>query len=235
MTQSHRLPEGGRIDRRSPLEFTFNGRQYQGFRGDTLASALLANGVHFVARSWKYHRPRGIVAAGVEEPNAIVQLETGALTVPNARATEVELYPDLVANSVNAEPTLEHDRRRILQKLDRFIPAGFYYKTFMWPRRLWPKYEGLIRETAGLGRAPDEADPDRYDRMYAHCDVLVVGGGPAGLAAACAAARSGARIMLVDNQSELGGTLISTPALIDGAPGRNGSQPSLPSFGGQPT
>jgi sarcosine oxidase subunit alpha len=220
MTQSHRLPHGGRIDRRSPIEFTFNGVRYAGYEGDTLASALLANGVHFVARSWKYHRPRGIFAAGVEEPNAIVQLEAGAHSIPNARATEVEIYRGLTAASVNARPSLERDRLGVLRKLERFIPAGFYYKTFMWPRRLWPKYEELIRETAGLGHAPTAADPDRYDKTYAHCDVLVVGGGPAGLAAACAAARSGARVILVDNQRELGGSLLSTPALIDGAAAR---------------
>src|ERR1044071_7585928 len=131
MSQKDRLGTGGRINRAIPLQFTFNGRTYQGFHGDTLASALLANGIHFVARSWKYHRPRGIVAAGVEEPNAIVQLETGAHTVPNARATEIEIYRGLTAASVNAEPSLERDRLQVLQKLERFIPAGFYYKTFM--------------------------------------------------------------------------------------------------------
>ena len=220
MTQSNRLSDGGRIDRASPVEFTFNRKRYYGLQGDTLASALLANGGRFLARSWKYHRPRGIVAAGVEEPNAIVQLETGAHTIPNARATEIEIYPGLTATSVNAEPSLDRDRLQVLQKLERFIPAGFYYKTFMWPRRLWPRYEELIRETAGLGHAPAATDPDCYDKTYAHCDVLVVGGGPAGLAAACTAARSAARVMLVDNQPELGGGLLSTPALIDGAGAR---------------
>ena len=184
MTQSHRLPEGGRIDRASPLKFTFNASPYVGYAGDTLASALLANGVHFVGRSFKYHRPRGIVTAGVEEPNALVQLETGARTIANARATEIELYAGLRATSVNAAPNLERDRLGILQKLGRFIPAGFYYKTFMWPRRLWPGYETLIRRAAGLGWAPDSPDADRYEKTYAHCDVLVVGAGPAGIAAA---------------------------------------------------
>ena len=163
-----------------PLTFTFNGRTYQGHQGDTLASALLANGQHFVARSWKYHRPRGIVTAGVEEPNAVVQLETGAYTVPNARATEVELYQGLVATSVNAKPNIENDRMAINQKFARFIPAGFYYKTFMWPRKFWPKYEEVIRDAAGLGKAPEHLDADRYDKCFAHCDVLVVGGGPVG-------------------------------------------------------
>jgi sarcosine oxidase subunit alpha len=188
MSQKDRLGTGGRVNRAIPLTFTFNGRTYQGFQGDTLASALLANGVHFVARSFKYHRPRGIVTADVAEPNAVVQLETGPYTVPNARATEIELYQGLVATSVNAQPSLEHDKYAINQKLSRFMPAGFYYKTFMWPRNMWPKYEEKIREAAGLGKAPDVLDADRYDKCYAHCDVLVVGGGPSGLAAAHAAA-----------------------------------------------
>lgn len=215
-SQKDRLCSGGRINRAIPLTFTFNGQTYQGYQGDTLASALLANGVHFVARSWKYHRPRGIVTAGVEEPNAIVQLERGAYTVPNARATEVELYQGLIASSVNAEPSIENDRLAINQKLARFIPAGFYYKTFMWPRKWWPKYEEKIRAAAGLGKAPDTPDADRYDKCFAHCDVLVVGGGPAGLAAAYAAGSAGARVMLVDDQRELGGSLLSCRAQIDG-------------------
>ncbi|HEY3538720.1 MAG TPA: sarcosine oxidase subunit alpha family protein [Trinickia sp.] len=218
-SQKDRLGAGGRINRAIPLTFTFNGRTYQGYQGDTLASALLANGMHFVARSWKYHRPRGIVTAGVEEPNAIVQLERGAYTVPNARATEIELYQGLVARSVNAEPSIEDDRMAINQKIARFIPAGFYYKTFMWPRKWWPKYEEKIREAAGLGKAPDTLDADRYDKCFAHCDVLVVGGGPAGLAAAHAAGLAGARVILVDDQRELGGSLLSCRAQIDGKPG----------------
>ncbi len=218
-SQKDRLGAGGRINRAIPLTFTFNGRTYQGYQGDTLASALLANGVHFVARSWKYHRPRGVVTAGVEEPNAIVQLERGAYTVPNARATEIELYQGLVARSVNAEPSIEDDRMAINQKIARFIPAGFYYKTFMWPRTWWPKYEEKIRDAAGLGKAPDTLDADRYDKCYAHCDVLVVGGGPSGLAAAHAAGLAGARVILVDDQRELGGSLLSCRAQIDGKPG----------------
>ena len=216
MSQSHRLPSGGRINRAIPLTFTFNGVTYQGYQGDTLASALLANGVHFVARSFKYHRPRGIVSAGVEEPNAIVQLESGAYTVPNARATSVELYQGLSATSVNASPSLEHDRMAINQKFARFMPAGFYYKTFMWPRKFWPKYEEKIRAAAGLGKAPEQRDPDRYDKRFAHCDVLVVGAGPSGLAAARAAASCGARVILVDDQPELGGSLLACPGKIEG-------------------
>lgn len=209
MSQSYRLDSTGRVDRSKPVEFLFNGKTYQGFQGDTLASALLGAGVHFVARSWKYHRPRGIMTAGVEEPNAIVQLEEGAYAVPNPRATEVELYSGLVASSVNASPSLENDRMAFVQRFARFIPAGFYYKTFMWPKKLWPKYEARIREAAGLGSSPRLPDPDRYEKTYAHCDVLVVGAGPAGLAAAYTAARSGARVMLVEDHAELGGSLLS--------------------------
>jgi len=218
MSEPSRLGSGGRIDRGSVIDFTFNGRRYQGRRGDTLASALLANGQRFIARSWKYHRPRGIMTAGVEEPNAIVQLESGSFSVPNARATEVELYEGLVATSVNAVPSIEHDRMAINQRIARFIPAGFYYKTFMWPRRLWPRYEEAIRQAAGLGKSPEARDADRYDKRFAHCDVLIVGGGPAGLAAARVAALSGARTIIVDDQPELGGSLLSTPCQIDGRP-----------------
>ncbi|WP_213302103.1 sarcosine oxidase subunit alpha family protein [Paraburkholderia sacchari] len=218
MSQKNRLGAGGRINRAIPLTFTFNGRAYQGYQGDTLASALLANDVHFVARSFKYHRPRGIVTADVAEPNAVVQLERGAYTVPNARSTEIELYQGLVATSVNAEPDLEHDRMAINQKFSRFLPAGFYYKTFMWPRKFWPKYEEKIREAAGLGKAPEVRDGDRYDKCFAHCDVLVVGGGPTGLLAAHTAGRAGARVILVDDQRELGGSLLSCKTEIDGRP-----------------
>ena len=202
------MPAGGRIDRGTSLRFTFNGRRYEGHAGDTLASALLANGVTLVARSWKYHRPRGIVGSGVEEPNAIVQLETGARTVPNARATEVELYDGLVARSVNAWPSVDFDLMAAAGLVARLLPAGFYYKTFMWPRRFWMRYEHYIRKASGLGVAPDEPDPDAYDKMNAHCDVLVAGGGPAGLAAAWAAGRAGARVILADEQSEFGGSLL---------------------------
>jgi sarcosine oxidase, subunit alpha len=208
MTAANRLSEGGRIDRRQSLSFTFNGKRYVGHAGDTLASALLANGVAVVARSWKYHRPRGLVGSGVEEPNGLVQLETGARTVPNARATEVELYDGLTATSVNCWPSVDRDLMAVTGMFGRLMPAGFYYKTFMWPKSLWMKYEHYIREASGLGVAPALPDADRYDKMNAYCDVLVVGGGPAGLAAALAAGRSGARVMLVDEQNEFGGSLL---------------------------
>ena len=209
MSQSHRFPVGGRIDRAMPMQFTFNGTRYEGHAGDTLASALLANGVTLIARSWKYHRPRGIVGSGVEEPNAIVQLETGARTVPNARATEVALYDGLVARSVNAWPSVDFDLMAVSGLFARLMPAGFYYKTFMWPKRFWMQYEHFIRKASGLGTAPEEMDPDTYDKMNAHCDVLVAGGGPAGLAAAWAAGKAGARVILADEQGEFGGSLLS--------------------------
>src|SRR5688572_1665793 len=208
MSQPFRLAQGGRIDRSRTLRFTFNGKAYEGHPGDTLASALLANGVTLVARSWKYHRPRGIVAGGVEEPNAIVQLETGARTIPNARATEVELYEGLAAASVNCWPGPELDFMSVASLFSRLMPAGFYYKTFMWPRSLWMRYEHFIRKASGLGRAPEAGDPDRYAKRTAWCDVLVAGGGRAGLTAALAAGRAGKRVIVADEQAELGGALL---------------------------
>ncbi len=210
--QSFRLEGGGRIDRARALGFTFNGKRYQGYAGDTLASALLANGVHLVGRSFKYHRPRGILTAGVEEPNALVQLETGAHSQPNIRATQIELYDGLTATSINAWPNVKWDLMAVNNRLGRLLPAGFYYKTFMWPRSWWMTYEKAIRRAAGLGRAPEAADPDRYERQNIHCDVLVVGGGPAGLATALAAGRTGARVVLVDQLPELGGSLLDESA-----------------------
>ena len=180
-----RTAAGGRVDRQQRLRFTFDGRSYEGLAGDTLASALLANGVHLTGRSFKYHRPRGIFAAGSEEPNALVTVRRDAARVtPNLRATQVELYDGLIAESQNRWPSLRRDVGRINDRLSRFFPAGFYYKTFMWPKKAWKTlYEPVIRRAAGLGRAPTQADPDRYAQRYAHCDVLVVGGGGAGIAA----------------------------------------------------
>ncbi len=210
MTQPNRLPDGGRVDRGRTLEFTFNGRKYAGFRGDTLASALLANGVRLVARSFKYHRPRGIIGSGVEEPNALVQLGTGAQTLPNHVATQIELYDGLQAASVNCWPSVEYDLRAVHGLFSRFLPPGFYYKTFMWPRSLWPFYERQLRKAGGFGVAPSGPDTDRYDKMHAHCDVLVVGAGPAGIAAALEAGRAGARVIVVDEQQEFGGSLLAS-------------------------
>jgi sarcosine oxidase subunit alpha len=214
-----RTPSGGRIDRTQRLSFKFDGRSYDGFAGDTLASALLANGVHLVGRSFKYHRPRGFLAAGSEEPNGLVTVTRDAARVtPNLRATQVELYDGLIAESQNRWPSLQRDFGRINDVLSAFFPAGFYYKTFMWPRKAWKSlYEPMIRRAAGLGRAPVHADPDRYAQRYAHCDVLIAGAGPAGIAAALSAAESGARVVLCDETSEFGGSLLTdTGAVIDG-------------------
>ena len=217
-TQRNRLAHGGRVDRLKPLNFTFDGGRYQGYEGDTVASALLANGVSVVGRSFKYHRPRGIVGCGPEEPNALFQIGTRAKTTPNLRATEVELYEGLEAKSVNAWPSANRDLGAAVGFFSPFLAPGFYYKTFMWPARMWKTYERLIRRTAGLGVAPREPDPDEYDRMNTHCDVLVVGGGPAGLAAALEAGRTGARVVIADEQKEFGGSLLSGRQLIGGAP-----------------
>jgi len=209
---AHRLPAGGRIDRTRPIGFTFDGRRYAGFAGDTLASALLANGVRLVGRSFKYHRPRGIFSAGAEEPNALVQLGTGARTEPNVRATQIEIFEGLTAHSQNCWPSLRFDLGEASNLLSPLFPAGFYYKTFMWPPSFWHLYERLIRRAAGMGETSREPDPDRYEHVHAHCDVLIVGAGPAGLAAALAAGRSGARVLLADEQAELGGSLLGEPA-----------------------
>ncbi len=216
-----RTPEGGGIDRSRPLRFAFDGRSYEAFAGDTLASGLLANGVHLVSRSFKYHRPRGILAAGSEEPNALVTVRRDAARyTPNLRATQIELYDGLVAESQNRWPSLKRDVGRVNDLLSPFFPAGFYYKTFMWPRNAWKTlYEPFIRRAAGLGVAPTQPDPDRYAHRYAHCDVLVVGAGPAGLAAALAAAEAGSRVILCDEQAQFGGSLLAdTSARIDGEP-----------------
>ena len=220
MSQVNRLAKGGRIDRSQALSFTFNGQTYQGFAGDSLAAALLANGVDIVGRSFKYSRPRGIVAAGSEEPNAVLQIgSTEAAQIPNVRATQQALYSGLVANSTNGWPSVNTDLMGILGKVGGgMMPPGFYYKTFMYPQNLWMTYEKYIRKAAGLGRSPTEVDPDIYDQLNQHCDVLIVGAGPAGLAAALAAGRSGARVILADEQEEFGGSLLDTRETLDGKP-----------------
>ena len=188
-----------RIDKNAPVNFTFDGRSYRGFAGDTLASALLANNVHLVGRSFKYHRPRGIMAAGSEEPNALIRLGKGAYAEPNLRATQIEIFEGLYAESQNRTPSLKFDIGAINSFLDRFFPAGFYYKTFMWPASMWMRYEHVIRHSAGLGKAADDhIDPDRYEKTHAHCDILVAGGGATGLMATLQAAKSGARVILAD-------------------------------------
>ncbi|MGE3916180.1 MAG: 2Fe-2S iron-sulfur cluster-binding protein, partial [Hyphomicrobiaceae bacterium] len=214
-----RLAEGGLIDRSRRLAFTFDGRRYLGHPGDTLASALVANGIRLVGRSFKYHRPRGLLAAGPEEPNALVELRSGAWREPNTRATLAELYDGLEALSQNRWPSLRWDVRSLHGLLSPMLAAGFYYKTFMWPASWWEKvYEPLIRRSAGLGRASGETDPDIYEKSHLFCDVLVVGSGPAGLAAALAAGRAGARVVLAEDDFRLGGRLLHDRRLIGGVP-----------------
>ena len=208
MTQVNRL-DGGLIDRGTPLSFTFDGRRLDGFAGDTLASALVANGVRLVGRSFKYHRPRGILSAGSEEPNGLVELRSGAHTEPNSRTTMTELHDGLVATSQNRFPSLGFDLMGVNDRLSAFLGAGFYYKTFMWPKAFWERvYEPIIRRAAGLGALSGEDDPDVYDRGFRHCDLLVIGAGPAGLTAALTAGRSGAEVILVDEDFRAGGRLL---------------------------
>ena len=218
MSQRNRLATGGRIDREQQLEFSFDGKTLQGCAGDTLASALLANDIHLVGRSFKYHRPRGILSAGAEEPSALVQIGSGARTEPNALATRVELYDGLEVSSQNRWPSLDWDVGAVNGLGSRLFVSGFYYKTFMWPASLWMTYEKIIRNAAGLGKGPVGPDPDRYDQKNVWCDVLVAGGGPAGLLAALAAGRAGARVIIADEQAELGGSLLSDTAEIGGKP-----------------
>jgi heterotetrameric sarcosine oxidase alpha subunit len=220
MNNAHRLPLGGLVDRAKPINFSFDGKRLNGFAGDTLASALMANGVKLVGRSFKYHRPRGIFSAGSEEPNALVELRTGARREPNTKATTVELYEGLEASSQNRWPSLAFDVRALNQLAGPLLTAGFYYKTFMWPAAFWEKvYEPLIRRSAGLGRLSGQPDPDTYEKAYAFCDLLIIGAGPAGLSAALAAGRAGARVVLADDDFVLGGRLLSERHEIAGTLG----------------
>jgi heterotetrameric sarcosine oxidase alpha subunit len=219
LAQPNRLKGTGLVDPGRTIPFQFDGKRYTGCAGDTLASALLASGIRLVGRSFKYHRPRGILTAGSEEPNALVELRSGARREPNTRATVVELFDGLEACSQNRWPSLAFDVGAINSLLSPMLVAGFYYKTFMWPAAFWEKlYEPAIRRAAGLGRASQEPDPDSYEKAHAFCDVLVIGGGPAGLAAALSAGRSGARVILCDEDFVLGGRLGSERHEIDGLP-----------------
>ena len=203
-----RLPTGGQIDRARKISFRFDGQYYKGHPGDTLASALLANGVRLMGRSFKYHRPRGVLTAGSEEPNALVELRTGGRQEPNTRATTIELFDGLQAKSQNAWPSLKFDALAINDRFSNFLTAGFYYKTFMWPAAFWEKlYEPIIRRAAGLGSITTKADPDLYDKGFLHCDLLIIGAGPSGLAAALTAGRAGARVILADEDFRMGGRL----------------------------
>lgn len=212
---SYRLQTGGLIDRETPVSFSFDGRRMLGFEGDSLASALLANGKQLVGRSFKYHRPRGILTAGSAEPNALMTIGRGGRTEANTRATMQDLYQGLEAKSQSRWPSLEFDIGALNSLLSPFLGAGFYYKTFMWPAPLWEKlYEPFIRKAAGLGKASYEADPDAYEKCWAHCDLLIIGSGPTGIAAALTAGRSGARVIMIDEHSLAGGTLLSETASV---------------------
>ena len=209
MTEKNRLA-GGQIDHDHALKFTFDGKSLSGHPGDTLASALLANGVRLMGRSFKYHRPRGVLSAGSEEPNALVELRGGARQEPNTRATTTELYDGLLARSQNRLGSLKFDLLAINDRLSNFLTAGFYYKTFMWPAAFWEKvYEPIIRHAAGLGSLSLKDDPDVYDKGFLHCDLLIVGAGPAGLMAALTAGRAGADVILADEDFRMGGRLNS--------------------------
>jgi len=205
MSNEYRLSSGGQINRSETISFKFNGKTFYGYKGDTLASALLANGIHLVGRSFKYHRPRGILTSGVEEPNALVQIiKDKGKTDPNLRATQIEIYEGLNATSQNSWPSVNFDLGSINNLISPIIPAGFYYKTFMWPANLWENvYEYFIRKAAGLGKSPTKKDPDIYDHCYYHCEVLIVGAGPAGLVAAKTALNAGKKVLLVDERASL--------------------------------
>ncbi|MEM6759796.1 MAG: sarcosine oxidase subunit alpha family protein [Pseudomonadota bacterium] len=215
-----RVDGKGLIDRSQPVTFRFDGTEYRGFVGDTLASALLANDVRHVARSFKYHRPRGVLTAGSEEPNALVTIGTGRETDPNMRATVQEIYDGLEARSQNAWPSLGFDLLAVNDLAAPFLGAGFYYKTFMWPRAFWEKvYEPVIRRAAGLGALGAEKDADCYEKAYAFCDLLIIGAGPAGLIAALRAGEAGARVILADEDSLMGGRLNAETYEVGGQPG----------------
>ena len=215
---STRLQTGGRLlNKDVPLNFTFNGRKMKGYQGDTLASALLANNQMLVGRSFKYHRPRGVVSSGAEEPNALINMGEGTRFEPNQRATTTELFDGLVAESQNHWPSLEFDIGAINSKLARFLPAGFYYKMFIHPRPLWKHvYEPFIRRSAGLGKAPKMRDSDTYEHFYAFYDLVIIGGGIAGLMAAKAAASSGAQILIMEQSAHWGGRCVVEPDQING-------------------
>jgi len=218
---SLRLPEGGLlIDRSAPVRFSFNGKTLRGFKGDTLASALIAANQRMVGRSFKYHRPRGIVASGGEEPNALINLGEGARFEPNQRATTTEIFNGLKARSQNHWPSLEFDIGAINNRLSRFFPAGFYYKTFMKPQWAWKHvFEPIIRRSAGLGQVPSERDSDRYEYFYAYTDILIIGAGIAGLEAALEAGRSGAKVLVLEQAAHIGGRAMVDDVEIDGRDG----------------
>ncbi len=221
MSQSYRLSNEGLLNRNKEISFKFNGKKYNGYEGDTLASALLANGIHLVGRSFKYHRPRGFFGAGVDEPNAKLQIQLNGHSEPNVNATEFELVEGIEASSQNCWPSVEFDVGAINNFLNRFFPAGFYYKTFMWPKSFWYKiYEPFIRKAAGLGVASIEKDKERYEHKYEYCDLLVAGSGPAGLSSAYSAAKNGAKVILAEDKPRFGGSLLTDDVTIDNLSGK---------------
>ncbi len=222
MSQPFRLNKEGLINRNKKISFTFNGKKLFGYEGDTIASALIANGIHLVGRSFKYHRPRGFFGAGVEEPNAKLQVEFNGHSEPNVNATEMELVEGLSATSQNCWPSVNFDIGAINNFLKVFFPAGFYYKTFMWPKSFWYKiYEPFIRKAAGLGVASIEKDKERYEHKFEYCDLLVTGSGPSGLASAYAAAKNGAKVILAEDKPRFGGTLLTDDVSIDNLSGKD--------------
>ena len=228
MLQKFRLDKGGYINRDKKISFKFNGKKYFGYEGDTLASALLANGIHLVGRSFKYHRPRGFIGAGVDESNAQVQLYSGAKTEPNAIATTVELVEGLVATSQNCWPSVSFDFGAINNFLSKFFPAGFYYKTFMWPKSFWHMiYEPIIRKAAGLGVASLKPDPDRYEHKFEYCDILIVGSGPSGLASALSATKNGAKVILAEDKPRFGGSLLTDEVTIGNKSGKDWAEETI--------
>ena len=222
MLEEFRLDKIGLINRNKKISFKFNGKKYFGYEGDTLASALIANGVHLIGRSFKYHRPRGFFGAGVDEPYAMVQLYRNNETEPNVRATEQELFEGLEAKSINCWPSVNFDIGAINNFLNKFLPAGFYYKTFMWPKSFWYKiYEPFIRKAAGFGVVSTKHDNERYEHKYEYCDLLITGSGPSGLASAYAAAKNGARVILAEDKSRFGGSLLTSEVSIGNQNGKD--------------
>jgi len=221
MSQNFRLEKEGLINRSKKISFKFNGKSFFGYEGDTLASALIANGVHLVGRSFKYHRPRGFFGAGVDDPYALVQLIRNNESIPNVKATEQELFEGLEAKSVNCWPNVNFDIGGINNFLRIFLPAGFYYKTFMWPKSFWYKiYEPFIRKAAGFGVVSHEPDKERYEHKYEYCDLLITGSGPSGLASAYSAAKNGAKVILAEDKPRFGGSLLTSDVNIGNESGK---------------
>ena len=221
MSQEFRIENQGLIDKSKKISFKFNGKKYFGYEGDTLASALIANGIHLVGRSFKYHRPRGFFGAGVDDPYALVQLIRNNESIPNIKATEQELFDGLEAKSVNCWPSVKYDIGGINNYLRMFLPAGFYYKTFMWPKSFWYRiYEPFIRKAAGFGFVTHDHDKERYEHKYEYCDLLVTGSGPSGLASAYSAAKNGAKVILAEDKPRFGGSLLTSEVNIGNQTGK---------------